>query len=162
MPGTRHDELLGPVEDALLEAGYELVALKLIPRGGSLSVQVLIDHRDGSAAVTLGDCARASRAIHERADLDRRLPGRYVLEVSSPGVDRPLTRPAHYQRFQGERVVVRLAAPRPGGGSLRGTIRGADADSVTLELEGGGSERLRLEDIASAHLQVDPWKGRVT
>ncbi len=109
MPGTRHDELLGPVEDALLDAGYELVALKLIPRGGGLSVQVLIDHRDGSAAVTLGDCARASRAIHERADLDRRLPGRYVLEVSSPGVDRPLTRPAHYQRFRGERVVVRLA-----------------------------------------------------
>ena len=160
MPGARHDELVGPIEEALLEVGYELLVLKLVPRPGSLSVQILIDHRDGGAAVTLGDCARASRAIQERGDLDRRLPGRYLLEVSSPGLDRPLTRPAHYLRFRGERVVVRLAARRPGGERLRGTIRDADEDSVTLELEGGGSERLRLADIASAHLQVDPWKGK--
>ncbi len=160
MPGSMtRDELQAPVGAALHRAGYELVALKLVPRGGALSVQIFIDHENGFAPVSLGDCSRASRAIQEQVDLDRYLSGRYVLEVSSPGIDRPLTRPAHYQRFRGEQVMVRLAGERHGQRVLRGKIGAADDQGVTIELEAGGEERLRFADIASAQLKVDAWKG---
>ncbi len=159
MPAAIRDELLGPVETALERAGFELVALKLVPRAGGLSVQVLIDHREGLAAVTLGDCTRASRAIQDEVDLDRHVPGRYMLEVSSPGIDRPLTRPAHYRRFRGQQAVVKLAK-ESGGGERRGMIEGIDDETVTIELESGERERVPFAAIVSAHLKRDPWKGR--
>jgi len=158
-PGLRREEIAGPIEAALAEAGYELVELKLVPRPGSLSVQIFIDHREGMAAITHGDCARASRVVQERVDFDRHLPGRYLLEVSSPGIDRPLKRPEHYQRFRGQPVVVKRGTES--GGEVRGTIGESDAESVTIEVAGGASVELRYADIASAHLKLDPWKGRV-
>jgi len=156
----REEPLQAPVESALRDAGFELVALRRIPMGGVVSVQILIDHGDGGGQpVTLGDCARASRAIQDQVDLDRYLPGRYSLEVSSPGLDRPLTRPAHYRRFQGTEVAVRLKAERGGQRLFRGTIAEADEEAVTLTIAGGGSERIEFSEIASARLQVDAWKG---
>jgi ribosome maturation factor RimP len=158
-PGLRREEVTGPIAAALEQAGFELVDLKLVPRPGSLSIQIFIDHSDGMAAVTLGDCSRASRVIQDGVDLERYLPGRYLLEVSSPGVDRPLKRAEHYRRFRGQPVVVKLGTE--GGGELTGTIGESDADSVTIECEGGGRERVSFADIARAHLKLDPWKGRV-
>ncbi len=158
-PGLRREEIAGSIAAALDEAGYEMVDLKLVPRPGNLSVLIFIDHREGLAAITHGDCTRASRVVQEKVDLERYLPGRYLLEVSSPGIDRPLRRPEHYQRFRGQPVVVKRGTE--GGGEVRGTIGDSDAESVTIELQGGGSERLRFADIASAHLKLDPWKGRV-
>jgi ribosome maturation factor RimP len=157
-PGVRREEIAESIAAALAEAGYELVDLKLVPRPGNLSVQIFIDHRAGLAAITHGDCTRASRAVQDRVDLDRYFPGRYLLEVSSPGIDRPLKRPEHYARFRGQPVVAKLGTER--GGEVRGTIGESDAESVTIEREDGGSERLRFADIASAHLKRDPWKGR--
>jgi ribosome maturation factor RimP len=151
-----------PVEAALHRAGYELVAMKLVQQGGALSVQIFIDHEDGLTGVTHGDCSRASRAILEEVDLDHHLSGRYVLEVSSPGIDRPLTRPAHYRRFRGEQALVRLAGEVNGQRVLRGTVGESDDEGVTLELEGGGQERVRFSDIASAQLKVDVWKASRT
>ncbi len=159
VPGLNRDELAGSIESALARAGFELIDLKLVPRGGSLSVQIFIDHEDGLAAVTLGDCTRASRAIQDGVDLDRLLTGRFSLEVSSPGVDRPLKRPVHYRRFRGETAVVKLARER-GGQQIRGTIGDSDEESVTLETEGGPSQCIPYSEIASAHLKRDPWKGK--
>jgi ribosome maturation factor RimP len=134
-----------------------------------MSVQILIDHMEVGEvgqAVTLADCSRASRAIQEQVDLDRYLFGRYSLEVSSPGLDRPLTRPAHYRRFQGKAVAVRLKAEKGGRRLLRGTIAAADDEAVVLAIAGEASERIEFAEIASARLQVDAWKaakeGRVT
>lgn len=161
MPGSLPaEQIMAPVDAALRGAGFELVTMKLVPRGGATVVQIFIDHAEGEGGVTLGDCTRASRVIQERLDLDRLLPGRYVLEVSSPGVDRPLTRPEHYRRFCGEQVVLRLAAERRGLGVLRGVIVDADHEGVTVELEGGERERLRFAEIAGAHLKVEVWKAR--
>jgi ribosome maturation factor RimP len=158
----RHEELSGPLTAALEAAGYELVAWKLVPRGPATSVEIFIDHLSGRSPVTLEDCSRASRAIQDGVDLDLELHGRYVLEVSSPGVDRPLTRPEHYQRFQGEEAVVRLRstelAEGAAGPRLHGRIGDADAEGVTLELPDGTRERLRYEAIESARLKIDPWK----
>jgi ribosome maturation factor RimP len=158
-PGLKREEIAGPIAAALDDAGFELVDLRLVPRSGSLSVQIFIDHRDGMAAVTLGDCSRASRVIQEDVDLDRYLPGRYLLEVSSPGIDRPLNRPEHYRRFRGQAVVLKIGTEP--GGEVRGTIGESDAEGVIIELERGGSERIEFAAITRAHLKRDPWKGRV-
>ena len=158
----RHEELSGPMAAALEAAGYELVAWKLVPRGSATSVEVFIDHLRGRDPVTLEDCSRASRAIQEGVDLDQEMAGRYVLEVSSPGVDRPLTRPAHYERFQGEEAVVRLRSAgdgeTPAVRRIKGRIAESDSEGVTLELPGGTRERIRYEAIESARLEIDPWK----
>ncbi len=158
----RHEELSGPLAAALEAAGFELVAWKLVPRGPATSVEVFIDHLSGRSPVTLEDCSRASRAIQEGVDLDLEMAGRYVLEVSSPGLDRPLTRPEHYRRFRGEAAVVRLrseAGPEgPAGRRLKGRIGESDLEGVTLELPGGDHERVRYEAIESARLEIDPWK----
>lgn len=161
MPGVQRDELWAPVEAALREAGFEVVDLKLVPRGRAVSVQIYIDHLDGGAGVTLDDCTRAAKVVQDGVDLDRVLTGRYVLEVSSPGVNRPLTRPAHFRRFRGEPAVVRLKAPRGGVRRFEGRIGDSDEEGVFLELEGGLTERVLYSDIESANLRLDPWKGRL-
>jgi ribosome maturation factor RimP len=154
----RREELAEQMAAVLAAAGFELVALKLVPGGGALNVRVLIDHLEGSAPVTLGDCGAASKALQASLDLDRWLPGRYTLEVSSPGVDRPLTRPEHYQRFRGEEAVVRRRTPDQALERLKGRITDADAQGVILELPGGVTERVPYRDIESARLELDPWK----
>jgi ribosome maturation factor RimP len=154
----RREELARHMAAVLSAAGFELVALKLVPAGGTLSVRVFIDHLAGSAGVSLADCGAASKALQAELDLDRWFPGRYTLEVSSPGVDRPLTRPAHYQRFRGEEAVVRRRIPGQASVRLAGRIADADVEGVTLELPGGGAERLTYEEIESARLAADPWK----
>jgi ribosome maturation factor RimP len=154
----RREELAERMAEALGAAGFELVALRLVPAGGTLSVRVLIDHLEGGAGISLGDCSAASKAIQDGVDLDRWLPDRYTLEVSSPGIDRPLTRPEHYRRFQGEEVLVRRRGGEKGAERLKGRMVVADHEGVTLALEGGGSARLLYAEIESAHLSMDPWK----
>jgi ribosome maturation factor RimP len=153
----RREELAERMAAALAAAGYELVALKLVPGGGTLNVRVLIDHLEGRAGVSLGDCSAASKAIQSELNLDLWFPGRYVLEVSSPGVDRPLTRPEHYRRFQGEAAVVRRKTSDPARQRVKGRIAAADHEGVTLELVGGEAERLTYAEIESARLEMDPW-----
>jgi ribosome maturation factor RimP len=125
-----------------------------------MRVRVFIDHLAGTAPVTLGDCGAASKALQQGLDLDRWLPGRYNLEVSSPGVDRPLTRPEHFQRFRGEEAVVRWRAPDRALERVKGRITAADAHGVTLELEGGVVLEVPYGEIESARLELDPWKRR--
>jgi len=155
--GLRREELADRMAAALAAAGYELVALKLVSAGSSLNVRVLIDHLEGRAGVSLGDCSAASKAIQSELNLDLWFPGRYVLEVSSPGLDRPLTRPEHYRRFQGEEAVVRRKTADPTRQRVKGRIVAADEEGVTLEVAGGEAERLTYAEIASAHLELDPW-----
>jgi ribosome maturation factor RimP len=161
MPGVQRDEVWAPVAAALGDAGFEVLDLKLVPRGRAVSVQIYIDHLDGGAGVTLDDCTRAAKVVQDGVDLDRLLPGRYVLEVSSPGIDRPLKRPAHFRRFRGEHAVVRLKAPRGGVQRFEGRIGESDDEAFSLEFEGGSTERLLYSEIASANLRLDPWKGRL-
>ncbi len=150
---ARLKEVAGVVLGAL---GYELLDLSVAPRGKRLVVQLWIDRLDGQGGVTVGDCARASKALGADLGVSDCLPGAYVLEVSSPGVNRPLTRPAHFQRFVGETAVIRLNAGTRR--SLTGTIALATAGEVCVALESGETVTIQFDDIQSAHLKVDPWK----
>lgn len=128
--------------EARVEAlGFELVDIRW---GGSArrpSLRVRID-RPGSTpghGVTVDDCAQVSRALEPWLDEREDLPERYVLEVSSPGVDRPLLRDRDYRRFRGERVAVK------GHDILAGKARRLEGELLGLD-EGSGAVRLRLPD----------------
>jgi len=121
------------LRETLLGLGYELVDLES-SRGGL--VRIFIDSPKG---ITVDDCARVSNHLTrafavEGVEYER-------LEVSSPGLDRPLKRPEDYQRFAGSKASVRLRLPRDGRRRFEGTLQGVEDGSVVLEVEG---ERLRF------------------
>jgi ribosome maturation factor RimP len=137
-------ELLEPPVQAL---GYELVDLDAHVGGQGL-LRVYIDQ---DAGIDLSDCERVSRQLSVFLDVEDPLPGQYVLEVSSPGSDRPLRTPQHYQKFQGHEAVIRLRVPRDGRRKLTGRLLEPEGETVLLEVE-GRNWRLELTEIESAHL----------
>jgi ribosome maturation factor RimP len=138
--------------------GYDLVELR---RGGSKRTPVLdvrIDRRDG-IAVTVDDCSRASRAIEARLDAEPGIAGdRYVLEVSSPGVERPLRSAADWRRFIGQDASVLSEAV---GGRANVEIVGVEGDAgsetVVVRDQRGTERRIPLAEIREARL-VFHWK----
>jgi ribosome maturation factor RimP len=159
------DDLERRLEERVTALGFELVELE---RAGSRARPVLrlrID-RTGSVpgeGVTLGDCTRVSRSVEEILDADESLGGRYVVEVSSPGVERPLVRRADFERFAGRDVAVRGRVPLAGRGRrlegrLLGLVDAAGREQVRLRLDDGEDIDIPRDDIARAHL-IFRWQG---
>lgn len=161
------------VEDALerelaarIEAlGFELVELE---RGGSRTRPVLrirMDRPDAEPGqgVTLDDCAAVSRALEPMLDARENLGEKYVLEVSSPGVERPLVRPRDFERFAGHEVALIGQAPLAGRGRrLEGELLGYAADdgeAVRLRLGDGDVVDIPRDEVARAHL-IFRWRDR--
>lgn len=147
------------IESVVEGLGFELVTVE---RGGGKKRPLLrlrIDRPDsdpGRSSVTVDDCAAVSRAVHER--LGEAAP-RYIVEVSSPGVNRPLAKPSDYDRFAGQPVTVRGYAPlREGRRVLEGRLVGRTEDGLRaiLEVEGARTE-IPLAAIAKANL-VFQWE----
>jgi ribosome maturation factor RimP len=114
--------------------GYELVAVELVQRGGSgATLRIYIDHPEG---IGLDDCEDVSEQLSAVLDVEDPLQGRYDLEVSSPGLDRPLVDAAHFRRFQGERATVRLGEKIEGRRRLEGVIAGCEDGILSLDADG--------------------------
>lgn len=128
--------------------GYELVGVELHGRGGQTLLRVYIDTPGG---VTVDDCERVSRQVSSVLDVEDPIRGPFTLEVSSPGVDRPLFTPEHFQRFAGQRVRVRLAVPLEGRRKVSGVLLGWQDGYVSV-LEEGVERRLPLDAIRDARL----------
>jgi ribosome maturation factor RimP len=140
--------------------GFDLVEIR---RGGTRTRPVLdvrIDRRDGEK-VTVDDCARASRAIEARLDAGAVFAGKYVLEVSSPGVERPLRTPNDWQRFVGRRARLTSTAVASVGGVVEGEIVGLEHDAgnavAVVRDDKGVTHRAALDAIREARL-VFHWK----
>lgn len=142
------EELRRILEPAVEALGYEIIDLEMKIGGRDGVVRVFIDKPEG---IGLDDCEIVSRQVSTVLDVEDPIPGRYSLEVSSPGLDRRLTKPAHFERFAGEDVRIRLRAPIEGRRNFRGAICGVDEDSVEVEVD-GQSHRLPIAKIASARL----------
>ena len=141
-------ELANLIEPTIEQLGYELSDLELKLGGRDGIVRVFIDKPDG---VDLSDCEIVSRQLSAILDVEDPLPGRYRLEVSSPGLDRRLTKPAHFQRFLGEAVRVKLRFPVAGRRNFRGTLRSADDEKIEVEVD-GEPHSLQIATIESARL----------
>ena len=124
-------ELLDPVAEV---TGYEIVRLRLMGGEFQRRLQIMAERPDGDMNVE--DCAKLSRAFSEIMDAADPIKGEYVLEVSSPGVDRPLTKPEHFRRFLGRKVRVRTREAIEGQRNFKGTLAGADDESVTVAGDG--------------------------
>jgi ribosome maturation factor RimP len=147
------NELLEDVVSTTL-AGMDLDLVE-IRRGGSRSrptIDVRIERRDGEA-VTVDDCARASRAIEARLDAAQTVGERYVLEVSSPGVERPLLKPSDWQRFAGKRAKV-LSDALGGREEVEiVSLEGEAGNEIVIVRDGRGAERrVPLAQVREARL----------
>lgn len=160
------DSLERDLERRIEELGYELVEVE---RAGSRARPILrlrVD-RPGSepgGGVTVDDCVRVSRALEEHLDADPRLAERYTLEVSSPGVERPLVRDHDFERFAGKEVAVHGRAPLAGQGrrlqgELLGLVEGSGGSAVRLRLESGEEVDIPRDDVTRAHL-IFRWNER--
>lgn len=145
MTGAELARLLEPTVESL---GYELTDLELRVGGRNGLVRVFIDRPEG---VGLDDCETVSRQVSALLDVEDPVPGHYVLEVSSPGLDRKLTKPAHFRRFVGEEVRVQMRFPVGGRRRFRGRLLAADEETIEVEVD-GTAHRLPMATIDSARL----------
>ncbi len=139
------EDLIEPVVNGL---GYELVGIELSSGRRSALLRIYIDQEGG---ITVDDCERVSHQVSGVLDVEAPIPGEYVLEVSSPGLDRPLFRKDHYERFTGSQVKIRLARQVEGRRNFTGFLREVKGDLVVLE-EDGKVYNLPLDAIDKARL----------
>ncbi len=142
------DELSNLLEPAIERLGYELVDAEVRLGGKGGLVRLFIDKPEG---IDLDDCEKVSLAVSALLDVEDPIPGNYNLEVSSPGLDRKLTKVEHFQRFTGETVKVQMRIPIAGRRRFRGTLVASDADNIVVEVD-GESHRLPLKTIDTARL----------
>ena len=124
-------ELLDPVAEA---AGYELVRLRLMSGTRSRRLQIMAEGPDGE--MTVEDCARLSRAVSEILDAADPIDGDYLLEVSSPGIDRPLTRLKDFAAFEGFEARLELDRLADNRKRFKGELAGVEDQNVALNVEG--------------------------
>jgi ribosome maturation factor RimP len=146
---ARLQELLQPVVEGL---GYECVGIEYQPAGGRTTLCVYIDREEG---ISVDDCEKVSRQVGAVLDVEDVIRGHYTLEVSSPGLDRPLFTPEHYRRFIGSQVHLRLESLLEGRRKIDGLLVDVDAeDTVTVQAE-GNEYRVPFDSIARGRLKPE-------
>jgi len=151
---ARVTELLRRIEEivapTVVGMGYELVRVAM-SKGGTL--QIMIEPADGRA-MDVEACALLSRALSAVLDVEDPIPGTYTLEVSSPGIDRPLTRPKDYARWAGHLARLETAEPVAGRRRFKGTLLGLSDDMVRLRLDDGTETAVPLSAVSRAKLEM--------
>lgn len=141
------------LEPFLNEEGYELYHSEFVKEGGDWFLRVYIDKGD-EEHVSTDDCEKVSRYLSEKLDEEDPIQQNYYLEVSSPGMDRPLIEPDHYRKALGKAVEVKLYKSKDGSKVHEGTLSSADAEKIVLTKEDGSETTLEMTEIAKAKLVV--------
>ncbi|HTI85911.1 MAG TPA: ribosome maturation factor RimP [Alphaproteobacteria bacterium] len=148
---AKADTVATLIEPTLQAMGYELVRVAIVGGAGRPTLQVMAERADG-AAMSVDDCADISESISAVLDVDDPIAGAYTLEVSSPGIDRPLVKKADYDRFAGFEARVETSEPVSGRKRFRGRLLGTTEDAVRLKLDSGEDIELPLARISKAKL----------
>lgn len=148
MSSNRLTHVLQPLVEDL---GYEFIGLERSSNPKNPVVRIYIDREQG---VNLDDCSNVSREVAALLDAENLISGHYNLEISSPGLDRPLFTLAQFARFAGEEIRVTLFAPQAGRRNFKGRILGVKAECIQLELD-GAEVALNFSNIAKAKLVPD-------
>lgn len=134
------------VEPLLASFDVELVDVELSGSGGARILRLAVDREDG---IGLDDIAEVSRAVSPALDEADLVPGRYTLEVSSPGVERALRTPAHFRRVLGETVSVKTYEPVHEARKHKGTLLTVDDEGITVDVD-GDERHLRFDQVSKA------------
>ena len=142
------------IEPVVEDLGFRLVRVRVTGTNGC-TVQIMAERPDGTMSV--GDCETVSRAVSPPLDVDDPIGRAYYLEVSSPGIDRPLVRATDFDRWAGHEAKIEMAVPLDGRKRFRGFIRGVEGENVAVEMPDvkEGEERtvrLPLSDLGEARL----------
>jgi len=148
---TTASDIAPIIEPSLAAMGYRVVRIAFL--GARRATLQIMAERLDDAPMTVDDCSEISRSVSALLDVADPIAGAYMLEVSSPGLDRPLTRPDDYDRFAGFEAKIELATPLDGRKRFRGRILGRGDDHVRLAAE-AGEVRLPLAAIAKAKLVI--------
>jgi ribosome maturation factor RimP len=154
MSNSKLEQLVAPELETL---GFECVKLEVVGSSRSPVVRLYIDKPGG---VSVGDCSLVSRTISLLLDKEDPFPGHYLLEVSSPGSDRPLVTEEHFRRFEGEeaRVQVKTGGESPEKITYTGHIRSCINGLLTLDTGDDGTAEIELSDILKASLVGQDYK----
>jgi ribosome maturation factor RimP len=144
---SRLADIVTPTLEAL---GYELVRVAVLGRDRP-TVQVMADKADGGQ-ITVADCEVISHALGAVLDVEDAIPGAWSLEVSSAGIDRPLTRPKDWNRFAGHLARAETVAPIDGRKRFSGIVLGANDDAARMRLDDGSEVALPLSSLRRAKL----------
>ncbi|MET0405695.1 MAG: ribosome maturation factor RimP [Cystobacter sp.] len=149
---ARAHEVLEPI---VAGEGLELLEVEFIREHEGWVLRLFIDKPGGR--VGLDECSQVSRAVDTVLDVEDMVPHEYNLEVSSPGVNRPLKKPAHYERVKGQRVKVKTFGPigEPPRKNFTGMLTEVAADAIQVDVEGAGNFRIPFKDIAKANLEFE-------
>jgi len=138
-------ELLdAPVEDA----GYELVGLEFVRAGVHSTLRIYIDHENG---INIDDCSAVSHQLSGMLDVEDPISGNYHLEVSSPGLDRPLFEEEHFDRFAGSEISFKLMYAQNGRKKFKGLLQGREGDVIVVNVD-GEDQKFALSQIDKANL----------
>lgn len=147
---AKENSLLMALEPEAANRGVEIVTVEVIGSKKAPTIRVYIDTEDG---VSFDQLSSAQAWINEIMDALDPFPGAYMLEVSSPGIDRPLRTPEHFQRFAGEKVQIACRKHVDGRGRWKGILRGFENGCVLVEAEEGTITALELENIKTANVK---------
>jgi ribosome maturation factor RimP len=139
------------IEPTLQAMGYALVRVSLIGGAGRPTLQIMAERIDG-VTMSVDDCADISHAVSAILDVEDPIVGAYTLEVSSPGIDRPLVKKGDYERFAGFEARLETAEPISGRKRFRGRLLGAGEEAVRMKLDTGEEVELPLARITRAKL----------
>ncbi|AKJ06263.1 ribosome maturation factor RimP [Archangium gephyra] len=149
---ARAQELLEPI---VAGEGLELLEVEFLREREGWILRLFIDKPGGR--VGLDECSQVSRAVDTVLDVEDIVPHEYNLEVSSPGVNRPLKKPVHFERVKGQKIKVKTFGPigEPPRKNFTGTLTEVAADAIAVDVEGAGNFRISFKDIAKANLEFE-------
>src|SRR4030095_2431646 len=139
------------IEPKVKALGFDLVRVAMIGGSSAPTLQVMAERPD-TRQLTIDDCSDISRKLSDLLDECDPIEGAYRLEVSSPGIDRPLTRLSDFADWAGHEAKVQFREPIEGRKALNGVLGGVEGDMIAIDDRKSGAVRFRLEDVAGAKL----------
>lgn len=148
-----YDRLAAIVEPSLNAMGYTLVLIRLL-EGGKRTLRIMAEHIDGKP-MTADNCADISRQVSALLDVEDPIAGAYNLEISSPGIDRPLVKLSDFERFSGYEARLETRLPIEGRKRFKGRLKGLEKEEIIVSMEEGGLVRIPFSMLHAAKLVLN-------
>ncbi len=142
-------------EPVIVDEGLEMVDVEFRREGRGMVLRLYLDRAGGVGGIGLDELSRISRQLGDLLDVHDAVPGSYLLEVSSPGINRRLRRPDHFQRYLGKKVCVKTHAPIDGRRNFVGTLAEVQAGGVVVDDAIGQPHTIPFVEIAQAHFESE-------